>query len=269
MLKYSNIYVKYTNKVNFLESVENSSPAARHPATGSRDPETLINNITKSFNANRSGARELVAEYRDIKYQQALVCQQKSLQIIKKITTIIFASLLLSGCWSNAITGASLIYDRHNIYIKLNDYQLAGKINKEIYKDKVFKCSACALEVTVFNREVLMTGSLPSKNLRNEALQRVKSINGSRVVFNQVAISNNKGDSLYDSWITGNIRSKILADSDIDPHQFKVVTSRQIVYLLGDVRKEQAEKVINFAKNSPGVYRIVNLLRYYKYTREH
>lgn len=187
--------------------------------------------------------------------------------IFVKISIIILFDFLLTGCWSSAITGVSLIYDRHNVYLKLNDYQLAGKINKELYKDKLLKCENCALEVAVFNRDVLMTGSLPTKNMRAEAAKRVESIAGSRNVFNQVAISTNTGDSLYDTWITGNIRGKILANSDIDPHEFKVVTSRQIVYLLGDVHKSQAEKVLIFAKESPGVYRVVNLLRYYNYVR--
>ncbi len=187
--------------------------------------------------------------------------------IFAKFILINLLCFLLIGCWGSVLTGASLIYDRHNIYIKLNDYQLAGKINKNLYKDKLLKCPDCALEVAVFNRDVLMIGSLPSKTMRREALERIKSIPGYRKIFNQVAISRNKGDSLYDSWITGNIRSKILADSNIDPHEFKVVTSRQIVYILGDVHKEQAEKVLIFAKECPGVYRVVNLLRYYNYVR--
>lgn len=185
--------------------------------------------------------------------------------IFAKFLATSIACTLLSGCWSNLFTGASLIYDRHNIYIKLNDYQLAGKINNELYKDKLFKCKDCSLEVAVFNRDVLVVGSLPKKSLRHAAIERITSIPGERRVYNQVAISHNTGDPVYDSWITGNIRSRIIADSDIDPHEFKVVTSRQVVYLIGDVRQEQAEKVLVFARQSQGVRRVVNLLRYYKY----
>lgn len=185
--------------------------------------------------------------------------------IFAKYSLVYVLSLLLTGCWTNVLTGVSLIYDRHNIYIKLNDYQLAGIINKELYRDKLFKCQGCSLEVAVFNRDVLMVGSLPSLTLREKALQRISAIPGKRRVYNQVAISGETFDPVYDSWITGNIRSKIIADSDIDPHEFKVVTSRRVVYLIGDVRKEQAEKVLVFAQQSPGVRRVVNLLRYYKY----
>ncbi len=243
MLKYSNIFVRFIRHL--------SKPAAESKLQGGSERRTGV--YTQVYEDSSTESTKQFAS---------------AVGFGKMSILIILSNFLLAGCWTNAITGASLIYDRHNIYIKLNDYQLAGKINKELYKDKLLKCDECALEVAVFNRDVLMTGSLPSKNLRHEASTRVKSIAGSRRIFNQVAISLNKGDSLYDSWITGNIRGKILADSDIDPHDFKVVTSRQIVYLLGDVHKEQAEKVLSFAQESPGVYRVVNLLRYYNFIRK-
>ncbi|MDF1756757.1 MAG: BON domain-containing protein [Legionellaceae bacterium] len=183
-----------------------------------------------------------------------------------KLFALILATLLLNGCWSSAFTGASLIYDRHNIYIKLNDYHLAGKINQEIYKDKLFKCKKCSIDVAVFNRDVLMVGAVPNRKMRAEAVDRVKSISGSRRIFNQIRLYRGRDDPLLDSWITGNIRSKIIADSTIDPHKFKVVTSDRIVYLMGDVRPSQAEKVILFARRCKGVKRVVKLMRYYKYT---
>jgi osmotically-inducible protein OsmY len=183
-----------------------------------------------------------------------------------KLLAIIIVSVFLSGCWSSIFTGASLIYDRHNIYIKLNDYQISGKINQTIYKDKVFKCKQCSIEVAVFNRDVLMAGSVPTEQMRLEAIKRIKSIPGKRHFFNQLKVSRGNEDQLLDSWITGTIRSKIIADSSIDPHKFKIVTAHQIVYLMGDVKPEQAKKVILYARQCKGVRRVVKLLRYYSYT---
>lgn len=220
----------------------------------------LFGNYTANIPSSASFLRSLVPDF----FEKLQVSFSKLIGF-----SIILLSIFLTGCWTSAITGgASIIYDRHNIYLKLNDYQLASKINRELYKDKVFKCEQCALETAVFNRDVLITGSLPSKKMRQQALKCIQAVKGSRKIFNQVAVSLNVGDSLYDSWITGNIRGKILADADVDPHQFKVVTSRQIVYLLGDVRPEQAKKVLMFARQSPGVYRVVNLMRYYNYIRD-
>jgi len=44
-----------------------------------------------------------------------------------------------------------------------------------------------------------------------------------------------------------------------------VVTSDRIVYLMGDVRKEQAEKVINIARFTSGVEWVVKMLKYFTY----
>ncbi len=68
---------------------------------------------------------------------------------------------------------------------------------------------------------------------------------------------------MEDNWITTKIRSKILADSTIDPNDFKVVTADQIVYLMGDVIPEQAAKVIHIARTCTGVKRVVKLFKYY------
>ncbi|OGV34582.1 MAG: hypothetical protein A3E88_02010 [Legionellales bacterium RIFCSPHIGHO2_12_FULL_35_11] len=152
------------------------------------------------------------------------------------------------------------------MYLKLNNYQLAGQINQAIYKDKLFKCKTCSIDVAVFNRDVLMVGSVPSHEMRKEAVERVDAVQGKRKFYNQLRVADGREDPILDSWITGNIRSKIIGDSSIDPRAFKIVTSNQVVYIMGDVRKEQAKTVILFARETKDVRRVVKLLRYYKYT---
>jgi len=180
-----------------------------------------------------------------------------------KFIAIFILSFLLNGCVANIWTGASLIYDRHNVYIKLNDFQLAANVSRALYHDKLFKCRDCAIELAVFNLDVLMVGHVPTAALRQEAINRVEAISGKRRFFDQLQLSHTGEDPLLDSWITTTIRGDILADSSIDPHQFKVVTSDQIVYLMGDVIPAQANKVILYARQCRGVKRVVKLFKYY------
>ena len=109
-----------------------------------------------------------------------------------------------------------------------------------------------------------MVGSVPTAALRQEAYDRVNAATpGKRRLFNQLAIATIPGDSVRDTWITTKIRSRIIANSDLNPDAFKVVTSRRIVYLMGDVIPAQAEKVILIARETNGVKRVVKLLKYY------
>lgn len=181
-----------------------------------------------------------------------------------QILSTLLLSLLLSGCVSHVITGASLVYGRHNTYLKIGDFKLHASANRALYRDMLFKQSNIAMEVVVFNRDILLVGSVPTAALRQEAYQRVDAATpGKRRLFNQLAISNSLGDMVQDSWITAKIRSRIIADSDINPDAFKILTFGHIVYLMGDVIPVQANQVILFARECNGVKRVVKLFKYY------
>lgn len=177
---------------------------------------------------------------------------------------VILCSLALPGCFSELWTGANLVYDRHNTYIKLNDFQMNAQANRLLYHDKTFKCDGCAIEIAVFNRDILLVGRVPSDALRKEAYERIKTIPNKRRFFKQLTVRTTPpADPIKDSWITTKIRGLIFADADINPGQFKIVTSEQIVYVMGDVVPKQAETVIGFARSCEGVTRVVTLLQYY------
>lgn len=168
----------------------------------------------------------------------------------------------LTGCISNIWTGATLVYDRHNIYKKLSDYRLSATTSRALFKDDVLKCTECSIDLAVFNGDVLLSGHVPTEELRQEAKSRAAQVRGYRRIFNQLA-TNSKDTELQDNWITTKIRTGIFADSDIDPNSFKVVTSDQIVYLMGDVIPREAERVIQIARECAGVKRVVKLFKYY------
>lgn len=179
-------------------------------------------------------------------------------------TIILLSCFLLTGCFNNLWTGASLVYGRHTTYRKVDDFQLNASANRALYRDKVFKQNNIHIEITVFNRDVLMVGYVPDAEHRQEAYARVDTATaGKRRFFDQVIVGRIPNDAVQDSWITAKIRSRIIADSDINPDSFKIVTFGHVVYLLGDVIPVQANKVIHFARSCIGVKRVVKLFRYY------
>lgn len=184
---------------------------------------------------------------------------RKSLQSL----FLILYCTLLTSCISNVWTGASMVYDRHNIYKKLSDCRLSISANRALYKDDVLKCSNCLIDTTVFKSDILLSGHVPTNDLRQEARSRVAEVQGYRRIFNQIGTQQLNDTSLQDNWITTKIRAGIFADSEIDPHSFKVVTTDQIVYLMGDVIPSEAERVIRIARQCAGVKRVVRLFKYY------
>lgn len=175
---------------------------------------------------------------------------------------------LLTACLSNLWTGATIVYDRHNIYKKVNDYQLAVQANHTLYKDEAFKRKDCSIDLAVFNGDILMTGHVPTIKLRQKAFDRIFALRGYRRIINQIEINEQGSNVIEDSWITAKIRTRIFADSEIDPHAFKVITSNRIVYLMGDVRPQQAREVIQIARNTNGVERVVKLFKYFNLSKK-
>lgn len=184
---------------------------------------------------------------------------------MNKIIAIILSllSLMQTACISTIWTGATMVYDRHNIYKQVGDYQLTANLLDALFKDKILKQPGCSLDLAVFNGDVLLAGHLPDQDMREMAIKRVNRVGGYRRFFNQITIHAPNYTSIGDSWITARIRARILADSAIDPHVFKVLTSDRIVYLMGDVKPEQAAKVISIASDTGGVVRVVKLFKYY------
>ncbi len=178
---------------------------------------------------------------------------------------IIILTGCLSGCLGTIWTGASVVYDRHDTYKKINDYHFLAEVNNVLAVNRTFNNKNCVIDIAVFNGDILLAGHVPSVELYDDLSHRLSSIKGYRRLFNEIKVSSIASNSIQDSWITTKIRSQILADSSIDPDAFKIVTSDRIVYLMGDVKRDQAEKVIKIARYTSGVDRVVKILRYFTY----
>ena len=60
---------------------------------------------------------------------------------------LLLFSLSLSGCadMSGVWTGVMLVYDRHNVYKKIDDYQLGARANRLLFADERLRCDGCAI----------------------------------------------------------------------------------------------------------------------------
>lgn len=174
---------------------------------------------------------------------------------------------LLNGCLGGIWTGANLVYTRHSLYEKVEDFSLSTRAYKLLYVDKQLKQRGCYLDLAVFNDDLLVAGHVPSMALRSLVEHRLKALSAYRKLYVQVAISDELSTGAVDTWITTKIRGRIIADSLINPDVFKVITADGIVYVMGDVQPSQAIRVLNIAKNTDGVIRVVKLLKYYNLSK--
>ncbi|CAH1905755.1 Osmotically-inducible protein OsmY, contains BON domain [Candidatus Nitrotoga sp. HW29] len=158
--------------------------------------------------------------------------------------------------------GALMASDRRTAGIILEDQNIESKALNQInvqYKDTVY------VNVTSFNRRVLISGQVPNEKAKADIEKIVSSLTNVKTVHNELQIS-----SLTDlSWrsndalITSNIKLRFLNNSrGFQPEHVKIVTENSSVFLMGLVYHKEAEAAAEIASSSRGVERVVKVFEY-------
>ena len=178
-----------------------------------------------------------------------------------QVLTLVFA-LGLSACAPVVLGGAAMTgmvaADRRTAGTQLEDERIeliATKRLNELLGERGH------VNVTSFNRRVLITGEVPTAQDRQRVEAAIAQIENVRGVVNDLAVVPNAslGQRSSDSWITGQVRAGIVDARDLSSSAFKVVTERGVVYLMGIVTQREAERVTEIARGVPGVAKVVRV----------
>lgn len=181
---------------------------------------------------------------------------------------LIGLSLSLQGCAvvAGAAAGAAavaVVYDHRAFQNSIEDTKLANKIADAIHKIPSLR-NECHIEVTVFNRIVLLTGQCPTQEWRQDAEQIASSVPNVAKVYNQITIQGPTSSltRTSDSWITTKIKTQMLATEDLKSSSIKVVTENGDVFLMGIVKRQQAEVAVDIARQVSGVQKVLKIFQY-------
>jgi len=120
---------------------------------------------------------------------------------------------------------------------------------------------AAHLSIVSFNGFVLLAGQVPSEDLKTLATEVVRKIDGVRRIYNELEIGpeTSAGTRTNDAWITTQVKTKLLASSDTPGSRVKVVTENSVVYLMGLLTTEEADRVALEAAEVNSASRVVKL----------
>lgn len=189
-------------------------------------------------------------------------------RLAKFALPIICLTFALHGCFFvvGAAAGAAaiaIVYDHRTIANTFKDQKIANNVINKIHLDPKIR-NESHIEVTVFNRIVLLTGESPSLTLIREADKLARTTPEVTRVYNQIAL---KGPTstltrTSDSWITTKIKGEMLATSELKSSSIKVVTENGVVYLMGMVTRKQTELAVDVARQVSGVQKVVKIFQY-------
>ncbi len=117
------------------------------------------------------------------------------------------------------------------------------------------------VNVTSYNRNVLLTGEVPTAQDRQRVEQVVAAVDNVRGIVNDLGVMppSTLGQRSTDTLITGKVRASFVDAPDLLASVYKVVTERNVVYLLGRVTQREAQRATEIARGVDGVTKVVRV----------
>ncbi len=174
---------------------------------------------------------------------------------------------VLNGCAAAVIGGtavtAGTLIDRRTTGTQVEDQTIELKAGTKLREDVELNEQA-HINVTSYNTVVLLTGETPTDELRQRAVDIVKSLEKVTHIYNELTIAapSSMTARSSDSIITSKVKTKMLSDQEISGLAVKVVTEKGVVYLMGLLTKSEAEIATNIARQTGGVQKVVKLFQY-------
>lgn len=185
---------------------------------------------------------------------------------VSKLLLAGVAFVLLSGCVTvmDATSEKPIQPDpgKRSFGTYLDDQKLESVISVNLRKTGP-GLEKAHINVFCFNGVVLLTGEVPSRELRELAGETARDIAQVRQVHNQLLIQNNATffSRTNDNWLASKVRAKVLL-ADIESERIKVIVENRVVYLMGLVTEQEARKVAESAANTDGVNKVVRVFEY-------
>ncbi len=176
------------------------------------------------------------------------------------------AALALEGC-APLIVGAAV---GGTVMVATDRRTTGTQVDDEVIEDKLaysirerFK-GDFHVNVTSYNGIVLLTGEVPAQAAGADVEQMARSTPKVRAVQNELMTGpvTDMNSRTNDSLITSKVKARFVEANKFQINHVKVVTERATVYLMGVVRRDEADAAAQIASTTAGVARVVKVFEY-------
>ena len=171
----------------------------------------------------------------------------------------------LQGCFplvaGGIAAGALAIDDRRTLATQAEDKTIFAKAETRISERLGNRAN---VNITSFNRRVLLTGEVADEQTRVEAERIVGGVENVAIVVNELQIAgiSSLTARTNDAIITSKVKGNFVDDRDIQANAFKVVTEAGVVYLMGLVTRAEGDRAAAVAARTSGVKQVVKVFDY-------
>ena len=157
-----------------------------------------------------------------------------------------------------AVGGALVATDRRTSGTQLEDEGIELRARNRISENFGDRAH---VNITSYNRQVLLTGEVPTAQEQQRIAEMVAKVENVRSVVNELAVlgTSTLAQRSNDSYITGKVKASLVDAKNVQVNSVKVVTERGVVYLMGRVTQREAARISDLARSVGGVQKVVRV----------
>ena len=180
---------------------------------------------------------------------------------------LVFCICILAGCTKiiHVATEEPIKQDPEKISLgtDIDDWELEILIGVNIKKISP-ELENAHINITSYNRVVLLTGQAPSLEARILAAKTAKEYRGVRQVYNEIKVSGPTSfiSRTNDAWLSAKVKTKLMANEEVNSSSIKVVTENGVVFLMGLVVRQKGEVALRLASETGGAVSVVSAFEY-------
>lgn len=186
-----------------------------------------------------------------------------------RIVLLLILCCLISGCqlYGLMITGVrkvtTVVMDDRSLSDDVYDAQINLTLRDAFVQ--IDPKLGLDVEPTVFEGNVLLTGAIPNIDLVDQIVETTWQTEGVKKVYNYIRLANPPSLDVVnmDAAISAKIRTELIFTGGIPASNYKLIMENGTVYIMGIAKnKEELELVISCIKQTPGVQKVIPLIRY-------
>jgi osmotically-inducible protein OsmY len=185
------------------------------------------------------------------------------------LATLFLAATVLSGCIAPGGTQSEVVvspYDRRSHEAIFSDADIERNFRAEMLRRSELS-GPTHIRLHAYNGLALVTGEAPTEQLRDWAINLARIIPGVKQVHDYIRIGklSSEASRRQDAQLKQSLQNALIQVPPIKgfhPSQINIVTEQGVVYLLGLVRRNEANAAINKIRGVGGVKEVVTVFTY-------
>jgi osmotically-inducible protein OsmY len=189
------------------------------------------------------------------------------MKLANTLAAVTLAAAALASCAplviGTIVAGTAIVAtDRRTTGAQVDDTTIQLRVSNEL--GTALKGQDVHISVNSFERKVLLTGEVPTEQVKTQAGEVASRSVNVRTVVNELVVAppSTLGQRTNDTTLGTKVRAAFVNTKEIAFNSVDIVTERGVIYLMGFVTEKEGEIAAHVASRVAGVQQVVKVFDY-------